>query len=73
MTLDSTMRLCLRAIKTYEMIDEWIKFVKILDERDALSKSIHTQLSSKGVKKRDVERSIHDLEAWTKTIKGEIV
>jgi len=32
MTLDSTMRLCLRSIKTYEMIDEWIKFIDLIDQ-----------------------------------------
>jgi len=41
MTLDSTMRLCLRSIKTYEMIDEWIKFIDLIDQWNSLSNQLH--------------------------------
>lgn len=71
MTLDSTMRLCLWSIKTYEMIEEWVKFMKVLDERNSLSSNIRSSLSQKSAssKKREIEWNIHDLEAFTKTIK----
>jgi len=39
------------------MIDEWIKFITLLDQRNSLSSSIHSALKAKNAssKKRELE------------------
>ena len=40
-TVESAMKLCLRCQKTYEMIDEWMKIVDLIDQRNELSENVH--------------------------------
>ncbi len=66
------MKLCLRCIKTYEMIDEWKQFIELIDERNKLSERIHSDIASKAKSNAGLKEDIRDLEKYVKKFKNEI-
>ena len=71
-TIENSMKLCLRCVKTYEMIDEWIDFIKLVDERNALSDRIRSDIKSKAKSTAGLKDDVKELEAWIKRFKKEI-
>ncbi len=54
-TIETAMKLCIRCQKTYKLIDEWLKFVTLIDERNKLSESIILAMTARGYSKSKVE------------------